>query len=55
MKKHVTSEKNMISNIILSKIYLTQQNYQHHHGSNGNTPSDPSDEESDDENSDDEI
>ena len=46
----------MVSEIILSdNIYLTQQNYQHHQGSNGKIPSGPSVQESDEENVDDEI
>ena len=55
-RMHITPEKAVISDIILSNdIYLTQQNYQHHHNANGNTPSDQSDKESDDENFYDEI
>ena len=38
----------MVFDTILSnEIDLTQQKYQHHHRSNDNTPSDPSDSESD--------
>ena len=68
---HITPEKEIVSDTILSNdIYSTQkyqcdgnmqiyqsnsqQSYQHD-GSNGNTPSDPSDHETDDENFDDEI
>ena len=44
----------MISDTVLSNDYnLAQQ--KHHHRSNGNTPSDPSDQESDDDNFDTEI
>ena len=46
----------MVSNAVLSnEIYFTQPNYQHHCRSNENTPSDPSDQESDNENHDNEI
>ena len=52
---HITPEKEIISDTILSNdIYLTQQNYRRD-DSNGNTPSDPSNYESDDENFDNEI
>ena len=54
-KMHITPEKKMISGTNLSNdIYLTQLNHQRH-DSNGKTPCDFSNQESDDENFDDEI
>ena len=58
MMEKCTSQriKNLVSDTISSnEIYLTQQNYQHYDRSKGNTPSHPSDQESDEENFDDEI
>ena len=53
---HIILEKNMISDTILSnEIDWIQQNYQRHHGSNDNMPSDPSDQKSYDKNFDNRI